>query len=93
MTRDVKTCTKCAQQKPVGEFGLHRGKRQGACKTCERDRAARYRLCGSAAVAEDGVGLTHQEIANLLGVSRSLVQLIESRALKKMRAAVQEGWR
>jgi hypothetical protein len=36
----------------------------------------------------DGIGLTQEEIANRLGISRREVQVIEARAMKKLKNAV-----
>ena len=40
----------------------------------------------------DGVGLTHQEIADRLGLSKQRIQQIEKVALEKMRAACRMDW-
>lgn len=40
----------------------------------------------------DGIGLTHEEIAQRLGISASRVQQIEKEALAKMRAATSPEW-
>jgi len=48
---DTKTCTKCGEEKPIGEFGLRRDKkrngeiitrRQGQCKVCINTRSKKW---------------------------------------------------
>jgi len=90
VTRTTKLCTKCTKPKALAEFGWHSGRRASACKACERERAALYRICSSGISAKDAGGMTYQEIAKRLGISRAGAQLIGSRAIKKLRKAAVE---
>lgn len=54
-------------------------------RTCDTCRAAH---AGRRAARQLG-GLTHREIAELLGMSKTRVQQIEKRALEKMRLAAE----
>lgn len=86
----TKLCTACNNEKPLSHFGRNRSRSTSACKSCEADRMRRYRMLGAGQRASDTGGLTHVEIAERLGVSRTLVQQIEARALKKLRRAAAE---
>jgi hypothetical protein len=88
-----KTCTVCNQTKPLDAFSRLGDGRRSNCKTCDgEDRAKRYRrkVHGTEEVK---LGRSHRWIAAQLGISKSWVQILERRGLKKLRAACAEGWR
>ena len=63
------------------------------CKKCDgEDRAKRYRRHVNG-TEEVKLGRSHRWIAAQLGISKSWVQILERRALAKLRGAVAEGWR
>jgi hypothetical protein len=77
-------CCVCGDEKPVSHFS-RRGESgyQSRCKLCDnRPRRGPARLPTQVVLAE---GATHDEIAAVLGVTRSRVQQIEAQALRKLR--------
>ncbi|KKM01346.1 hypothetical protein LCGC14_1795390 [marine sediment metagenome] len=43
---DTKICTKCKQEKPVGDFSLNRGRPRPRCKECSKAEARLYNKNG-----------------------------------------------
>jgi len=46
MSRELKTCSRCGQTKPIDEFNRHKGRKDGrseCCKVCKRILDAEYR--------------------------------------------------
>lgn len=86
---DRKPCSSCRSMKPIEEFHLRRvgvTVRQARCIECTNElRRVEPEIHG---------GLTYEEIAKRLGISREGVRVIEKRALRKLRVqATMAGWR
>lgn len=92
----MKTCSKCHDAKPLACFGLQSTAacgRRAACRLCEAERMRGYRASGAGVNAKGTGGLSHREIARRLGMSKSRIQQLEASAMRKLRAALAEGWR
>jgi hypothetical protein len=89
----MKTCKRCTLPKPETAFHRSMGRKDGLqniCKTCKSSDKRIQRTLNDTTDQETPLSplMTQAEVAQALGVSRSLVYLDEKSAFKKIRKAL-----
>lgn len=96
----TKQCSNCAKRLPLSAFNRNAARADGAsvyCSGCERAYKRRYRERKPSPPPQAptqvlGVVRTQEEVAAILGISRQMVQKIETQAFRKMRRSLERRW-
>jgi len=90
----TKTCRKCGDEKPVSDFYANKQSPDGIgywCKSCHIAATKRSQANRSQALPIVDVALharTLEEVAEVMGLTRSAAAQIEARALRKVRLEI-----